>query len=192
MTLVGFTALSVEINTNESAPDSMASSASRRRGGDYIFYRFTGVILHQGDMLVGRRVEYHLWPVSVHNVADSGVIEDVGDDQIDLHAFHVAASGYVPGRIVRFPSDPPPRSAAVKIAAIAGRFPSLCCRRCRLPKPHVRRPIAGCRRYPILPVCVAGDPRSIRAAAARSGCRRSTAGNWGARGLRSGYAGPGR
>ena len=131
MTLVGFTALSVEINTNESDARFHGQFGQAASGGDYIFYRFTGVIFHQGNVLVGRGVEYHLRPVLVHNIADAGVIEDVGDDHIDLHAFRSTASGYVPGRIVRFPSDPRPRSAAVKIAVIAGRFPSRCCRRCR-------------------------------------------------------------
>ena len=87
ITLVGFTALSVEISTKESDAAPHGQFGQPASGRHYILNSFAGVVFHQRHVLVGRGVENNLGLKPVQNIADAGMIEDVGDDHGDLHAF---------------------------------------------------------------------------------------------------------
>ena len=84
MTLVGLTALSVEIITNESVWYSMARSASCRVAVDDVPHRFLGMLLHQRNVLVGGGVEDHVRPVLHQDAAHARLVEHVGDADVDL------------------------------------------------------------------------------------------------------------
>ena len=58
MTLVGLTALSVEIITNSCTPNSSANSASCWVPRDVVLDRLAGVVLHHRHVLVGGGMEH--------------------------------------------------------------------------------------------------------------------------------------
>jgi hypothetical protein len=57
MTEAGLTALSVEIRTKRSAPTATAASAMELGAEEVVGHGVGGVVLHEGDMLVGGGVE---------------------------------------------------------------------------------------------------------------------------------------
>ena len=72
MTLVGLTALSVQIITKGSTPYLSAASAQRLRAQDVVLDGLAGVELHQGDVLVGGGVDDHLGLVLLEDGFDPG------------------------------------------------------------------------------------------------------------------------
>ena len=79
MTLVGRTALSVEMRTKCFAPYSGGSSATLRVPSTLFVTASRGVRLHERDVLVRRRVEHRVRGETLEHVLHALTIADVGD-----------------------------------------------------------------------------------------------------------------
>ena len=81
ITLVGRTALSVEIRTNRSVPTSGCGLHHVRGAEDVRVERLLRMVLEDRHVLVGGGVEHHLRPVLAEHLEHPLAIADVGQDR---------------------------------------------------------------------------------------------------------------
>ena len=82
ITLVGFTALSVEIRMKRSTPYSSAACAMQPRAAHVVLDRLARVLLHERHVFVRGGMEDDLGPVLAHDLCEPRRIGHIADDRI--------------------------------------------------------------------------------------------------------------